>query len=292
MEHNVNHVTTFRYGGAVRDSVNEVRLRPRTDGLQVCLDFRLITSPTTEIRMHTDYFENAVHTFDIEESHTALTVTARSRVTTHPQDLPETLASLPDRYRPLPLEDAGELMDFLQATPRADFHRALAAFAEEVRRTVPDDSLGGLVWGLSRALHRSFQYVPGATDVGTVASDALAARRGVCQDYTHVMLASLRSLGIPARYTSGYFHPRDDAGDVGSQASHAWVEAWFPERGWIGVDPTNDSVVDERYIRVAYGRDYADVAPIKGSYRGAETTTLTVDVSVTGAATQQQQQQQ
>ncbi len=133
--------------------------------------------------------------------------------------------------------------------------------------------------------------MPGATDVGTIASDALAARRGVCQDYTHVMLAALRILGIPARYTSGYFHLRSDGGEVGGQASHAWVEAWFPERGWVGVDPTNDRVVDERYIRVAYGRDYADVAPIKGSYRGAETSVLTVNVSVSGVAAQQQQQQ-
>lgn len=292
MEHSVNHVTIFRHGTDVRDRVNEVRLRPRTDALQVCLDFRLITSPVAEVRAHTDYFDNAVHTFDVEEPHSTFTVTARSRVTTQPPPVSETLAGLPDAYRPLPFEDAGEHMDFLQATARADFHPDVAEFAQAVRRSAPAGVLGPLVWSLSLALHGLFQYVPGATDVGTIASDALAARRGVCQDYTHVMLAALRILGIPARYTSGYLRPRSDAGDVGSQASHAWVEAWFPGRGWIGIDPTNDRLVDERYIRVAYGRDYADVTPIKGSYRGAETGTLTVDVSVTGASQQQQQQQQ
>jgi transglutaminase-like putative cysteine protease len=290
VEHSVNHVTTFRYGGDVRDSINEVRLRPRTDGLQVCLDFRLITSPPTEIRTYTDYFENEVHTFDVDQPHTILAVTARSRVTTRQPSVSETLAGLPDPYRPLALEEAGELIDFLQPTPRVDFHPDLADFAQAVRRASPDGALGPLVWSLSLTLHGLFQYVPGATDVGTIASDALAARRGVCQDYTHVMLAALRILGIPARYTSGYFHLRSDGGEVGGQASHAWVEAWFPERGWVGVDPTNDRVVDERYIRVAYGRDYADVAPIKGSYRGAETSVLTVNVSVSGVAAQQQQQ--
>jgi transglutaminase-like putative cysteine protease len=130
--------------------------------------------------------------------------------------------------------------------------------------------------------------VPGATDVGTIAAEAFAARRGVCQDYTHVALAAARSLGIPARYVSGYFHPEGGGGDVGEQASHAWLEVWFSQSGWIGVDPANDRVVNDRYVRVAYGRDYADVTPIKGSYRGSGGSSLDVDVTV-GAGRQAQQ---
>ena len=131
VEHNVDHVTTFRYGGAVRDSVNEVRLRPRTDALQVCLDFRLTTSPPTEVRTYTDYFDNTVQTFDIEESHTTLLVVARSRVTTHAPEVPDVLPSLPDRYRPLPLEDARR-----PARKSPIRHRAVRVFDVDVKPDV------------------------------------------------------------------------------------------------------------------------------------------------------------
>ncbi|MGH7321272.1 MAG: transglutaminase family protein [Candidatus Rokuibacteriota bacterium] len=288
MELSVAHVTTFRYTGPVRDSVNEVRLSPRTDAQQVCLDFRLTTDPPSESRAYTDYFGNTVHTFDISEPHTRLTIVARSRVITQAPELPADLAALPDPYAPLAMDRAGELGEFLQATARTPVDPAIRAFAVGVRDAEPLGGLGALVWRLSHALHERFEYVPGATDVGTIASEAFAACRGVCQDYTHVALAALRLLGVPARYTSGYFHPEGARGEVGEQASHAWVEVWLPRSGWVGVDPSNDRVVNDRYIRVAYGRDYADVTPIKGSYRGMGSSTLDVDVRV-GAGGQQQQ---
>jgi transglutaminase-like putative cysteine protease len=287
VEHDVNHVTTFRYAGLVCDSVNEVRLRPLTDDFQVCTDFQLLTDPPSDPRRYRDAFGNHVHTFDVIAPHTVLTVTARSRVTTYASAFLDDLAALPDSYCPLTLDDAGDLIDFLQPTSRADFHPTVAAYATAIRDAEPGATLGGLVWNLSRRLHERFEYLPGATDVGTIASEALRACRGVCQDYTHVMLAALRMLGVPARYTSGYFHSRG-VSEVGAQASHAWVEVWAASRGFVGIDPTNDRLVDERYIRVAYGRDYADVAPIKGSYRGAEASTLEVNVFVSEAEQQQQ----
>jgi transglutaminase-like putative cysteine protease len=286
VEHSVNHVTTFRYAGLVCDSVNEVRLRPITDDLQACLDFQLVTDPPSQARRYRDAFGNLVHTFDVIDPHTALTVTARSRVTTSPSGVSD-LGDLPDPYAPLPLEQADDLIDFLQPTSRADFHPDVAAYGAAIRDIDPRPGLGALVWRLAHGLHERFEYLPGATDVGTIASEALLACRGVCQDYTHVMLAALRMLGVPARYTSGYLHSRGMS-EVGAQASHAWVEVWFPSRGFVGIDPTNDRVVDERYIRVAYGRDYVDVAPIKGSYRGAEASTLEVNVFVSEAEQQQQ----
>lgn len=287
MELSVRHVTTFRYTGPVRDSVNEVRLRPRTDARQACLDFQLTTNPASELRSHTDAFANTVHTFDVSEPHTTLTIVARSQVVTHASSPTAELPALPDRYAPHAPEDAGELIDFLLPTPRADFDAAIRTFAAGIPEARPGARLGSLVWGLAHALHDGFQYVPGATDVGTIASQAFAARRGVCQDYTHVLLAALRILGIPARYTSGYFHPTGAAGEISEQASHAWAEVWFPESGWIGIDPANDNVTDDRYVRVAYGRDYADVTPIKGTYRGVGTSSLGVDVVVSAGAQQQ-----
>jgi transglutaminase-like putative cysteine protease len=290
VELRVNHVTTFRYPEPVQDSLNEVRLAPRTDARQACLEFRLTTDPPSEVRSHVDYFGNTVHTFDVSEPHTALTIVARSRVITDATGLPMDLAVLPHPHVPLGPEEAADLFEFLQPTPRADFDPAIHAFARQVRDARPNAALGPLVWALSRALHDALEYVPGATDVGTLAGAAFATRRGVCQDYTHVMLAGLRMLGIPARYTSGYFHPAGPTGEVGGQASHAWVEVWFSGDGWVGVDPSNDRAVDGRYIRVAYGRDYTDVAPIKGSYRGTGTSALKVDVTVSAGGPEQQQQ--
>jgi transglutaminase-like putative cysteine protease len=287
VELSIHHVTTFDYDGPVRDNINEVRLCPRTDEAQTTLDFRLTTLPASDPRPYQDWFGNLVHTFDIEEPHARLEITATSRVITRPAEVARDL-SLPDRYVPLRLEDADELIDYLQPTARVDFSRPVIDLARRARDAAPVDRLGLLARRLCSALHDRMEYVPGATDVGTVAGDALIAGRGVCQDYTHIMLAALRVLGIPARYTSGYFHPEGAEGEVGEQASHAWVEMWFPSAGWVGVDPTNDRLPDERYIRVAYGRDYGDVSPVRGSYRGAETRGMDVTVSV--AAVRQQQQ--
>jgi transglutaminase-like putative cysteine protease len=287
VELNVTHVTTFRYTAPVRDSVNEVRLKPRTDASQVCLEFRLSTTPASEPRGYTDYFDNVVHVFDIQEPHTTLEITARSRVVTHAPERPPGLDTLPDTYAPITAEDAGELTEYIQPTPRTRVDAAIHAFAAGLRDGSAEP-LGRLVWRLVHELYQRFEYVPGATDVGTIAAEAFAARRGVCQDYTHVALAAARSLGMPARYVSGYFHPEGAGSEVGEQASHAWLELWFPQSGWIGVDPANDRVVGDRYVRVAYGRDYADVTPIKGSYRGSGASSLDVDVTV-GAGLQAQQ---
>ena len=287
MELSVNHVTSFEYGGPVRDSVNEVRLCPRTDALQSTLDFQLVTVPPAEVRSFADSFGNTVHTFDIPDPHTHLTITAMSRVLTRPVEA-HAAGAPRDRYRPISQQEAGDLIDYLQPTRRVDFASGIGQFAHALRDACQTEELGALVDLVRETIHQRFEYVPGATDVGTIASDALAAARGVCQDYTHVMLAALRVLGIPARYTSGYFHAEGTDTTLGEGASHAWVEAWFPSYGWVGVDPTNNRGVDEQYIRVAYGRDYGDVSPVRGSYRGSETSIMAVGVRVTAGLQQQQ----
>lgn len=234
-----------------------------------------------------DSFGNVVHTFDIPDPHDYLKIIANSRVLTRSAER-EGVESLPDEYAPLTLSESGDLIDYLQPTRRVDFTPGIAKFAHGLRDACPTTALGPLVERVCGAIHERFEYVPGATDVGTIASDALAAARGVCQDYTHVMLATLRILGIPARYTSGYFHAEGTETTLGEGASHAWVEAWFPASGWVGVDPTNNRAVNDQYIRVAYGRDYGDVSPVRGSYRGSETSTMAVGVRVTAGLQQQQ----
>jgi transglutaminase-like putative cysteine protease len=287
VELSVNHVTVFEYEGWVRDSVNEVRLRPHTDERQSTLDFRLETEPPSDPRPFVDAFGNTVHAFDIAEPHTRLVIAARSRVITQRLGVPDGL-EFPDRYVPQRLEDADELIDFLQPTSRADFALNIIELARQARDAGASDRVGPVAMRLSRMLNQRMEYESGATDVGTIAGAALAAGHGVCQDYTHIMLAALRVLGIPARYTSGYVRPDGDEAEVGAHASHAWVEAWVPSHGWAGLDPTNDRLVDENYVRVAYGRDYGDVSPVRGSYRGAETREMEVGVRVTAGWQQQQ----
>lgn len=244
MELSVSHVTVFEYEGRVRDSVNEVRLRPRTDELQSTLDFRLVTEPPSDPRPFTDAFGNTVHAFDIAEPHARLVIAASSRVITQPAGVPDALG-FPDAYIPLRPEDAEELIDFVQPTARADFATNIVDLARQARDSGPADRIGPVALRLCRLLHEGMDYEPGATDVGTIAGAALAAGHGVCQDYTHIMLAALRVLGIPARYTSGYVRPEGGEIEVGEQASHAWVEIWIPSHGWAGLDPTNDRLVDE-----------------------------------------------
>jgi transglutaminase-like putative cysteine protease len=287
VELNIHHVTTFEYEGWVGDSVNEVRLCPRSDVLQTTFDFRLSTEPPSDPRYFLDCFDNTVHMFDIPEPHTRLVITTSSSVLTRAPEVPADLGFF-DAYAPVRLEDSGELVDFLTPTNRADFACSIVTFAGQIRDNGPSELLGPLVLRASRTLHKQLAYEPGATDVGTMAGAALEAGRGVCQDYTHIMLATLRVLGVPCRYTSGYFCASVEDGEVGEQASHAWVEVWFPSHGWVGVDPTNDRVVDDSYIRVAYGRDYGDVSPVRGSYRGAETSAMDVGVRVSAGWQQQQ----
>jgi transglutaminase-like putative cysteine protease len=147
---------------------------------------------------------------------------------------------------------------------------------------LPDDDLAAYFQAAGSYLHRNFSYRPGVTDVRTTVADVIQARAGVCQDFAHVLIALARSRGIPARYASGYIF-RGTASTLGADASHAWAEAYLPPYGWVGFDPTNDRLVDESFVLVALGRDYGDVSPTRGLYRGAEAATLSVAVAV-GAA--------
>lgn len=273
----VFHRTTFVYAGQARDSFNEVRLHPLSDRSQVCRRFELRIDPSGPTREYTDFYGNLVHYFDVSAAHGRLTVEAESEIETVPA------ADRP----PVPTVSAAEL----EACPE----RELVAEFQSDSRYVPlgvdlwreaQDALAGGredVWTdvrrLGRHVHRTFAYRPLATGVGTRADDALRLRAGVCQDFAHVTLGLCRSASIPARYVSGYFldlqrRPGEN------EASHAWIEAFVPGGGWAGYDPTHDRPADERYVKVAVGRDYADIPPVSGTYRGAPTQELKILVRV------------
>lgn len=266
MKLRISHTTTFTYDEPVSEAFMEMRLTPLNAGGQRCESFRLTTDPHGEVRGYSDRFGNRVRHFDTLAPHERLVVSARSEVTT-PQ-------SFSDPERELSLLDA---YDYLQPTAYVPLSAAVRDFARPF--AVPDDPRATSM-ALMAGVHRALSYVPGSTNVKTTAEEALTEGRGVCQDFTHLMIGACRSLGLAARYVSGYvFAPR--RGDAA--ASHAWVDVFVAPHGWVSVDPTHDALQDDRYVRLAMGRDYADVPPTRGVYKGAGKETMTVDVTVEAA---------
>ncbi len=275
----VVHRTTFVYSGPVRDSFNEVRLRPVDDDRQRCNRFDLRVTPLrAEPRDYEDYYGNRVYYFDVPESHEELVIETDSEV--------QTLANL-DRPS-IPLIPTGPNAKppalELHAEYLAESHYVPLAFelwreVQDVFAATPRSDLWSDAVALGNHVYKTFAYRPNTTGVNTIATDALKQRMGVCQDFAHVMLGLCRQAGIAARYVSGYFF-NDLRRPDEIEASHAWVEVLIPEFGWVGYDPTHARIADERYVKIAAGRDYSDIRPISGTYRGAPTRDLRVEVSV------------
>ena len=215
---------------------------------------------------------------NIHRDHLELEISARSTVETlRPAPLPRSLSS--GAWNEIrSWRDEFELWDFTRPSAIARPSPALAAFAERLGLAHQNDPLG-FVLRLSDAVHGSFRYVPGSTTAASPIEHILESGEGVCQDYAHVMIAIARSRGVPARYVSGYVLVKRGAdGRTRETATHAWVECRLPGLGWVGLDPTNDRVVDERYVRIAVGRDYPDVSPSRGVLMGAAGSALRVAV--------------
>ena len=271
------HRTTFTYAGKAHDSFNEVRLQPFDDGIQSCRDFKLRLTPGAAPRAYDDFYGNTVHYFEVVESHPKLTIEAVSTVdTVATAERPAVPRVSPEELK---LSDVREMLaEFCTTSHYVPLEVELWREAQDALAEGRSD-----VWGdvrrLGAHIFRTFAYKPRSTGVNTRATEALKLRLGVCQDFAHVHLGLCRSMGIPARYVSGYFfnttrRPRE------IEASHAWIEAYLPGFGWAPYDPTHDRVADDRYVKVAVGRDYADIRPVNGTYRGAPTRALKVEVAV------------
>lgn len=278
MKLQVLHRTKFAYRSPVRDSLNEVRLQPVETPEQQVHDFTLRVLPYSQPRHQFDFYHNHVHRFDVLAPHHALEVEATSVVSTSPPRVPgeataTLLASLANCL------EVDLCYDFLQPSTYVDVDADVAALAAKVtgeRATVWES-----VQALLTFTHTEFRYQPAVTNVHTRMSEALRLRQGVCQDFAHVMIGLCRALRIPARYVSGYLYNGSTGQLKGAQASHAWLETFIPGHGWFGFDPTNHQPTGERHVKVAVGRDYADVSPLRGTYRGTAERTLQVDVLAT-----------
>ena len=283
----VTHETRYAYSPAVETAQHMAHLRPRSDAAQRLLEHRLRIVPEPDQRSEAlDVYGNSRTFFSLQTAHDELVVEARSRVATEEPAAPD--SSMPwERVRERYLYRAGGVWD-----PAAEFvfpsfhvrrHDDFTAYARPsfARRATP--LIDGVI-DLMHRLHADMRYAPLSTEINTPAVDALRARRGVCQDFAHIMIGCLRALGLPARYVSGYLLTQPPPGRprlVGSDASHAWVSVYLPDaRGWWEFDPTNDRTAGADYVRLAVGRDYADVAPIRGVIHGGAEHTLRVAVTV------------
>ncbi len=262
----VEHVTRFSYDEPINEAYTEIRLKPAHRDGQRCSSFNLATEPAgVSIAEYRDRFGSTVHHFDVLEAHETLSVTARSEVWTPEHFVDdEGSPSLLDRW------------DLLRPSTYVPLTGSIAELADESDGTTESLSTAHGVMG---AVRRRMTYETGSTDVRTVADEALSAGHGVCQDFAHVMIGVCRLRGIPARYVSGYLYDPGAAGN-GNTASHAWVDVWDSDRGWVSLDPTHDREQTFHYVRVGVGRDYADVPPTRGIYKGSAHEELEVAVRI------------
>ena len=280
MYYTVRHTTKFRYSTPITESIMEVRIQPRSEGTQNCHDFRLSTSPMAQIYSYRGENGNWVHHFDVPNRHTHLTITAQTTVEVlSPPALPESLAPTAwDELDALTADD--EYWDSLHPSHFTQPGELLSELIAELQIQRRDDPLT-VIKDITTAVYTTFEYAKQATRVHSPIDDALRIRRGVCQDFAHIMIALVRSLGIPCRYVSGYLcHQQEHVDRSTDGATHAWVETLMPGLGWIGFDPTNNTPAGDRHIRVAVGRDYADVPPTHGIFRGNAESELSVIVFV------------
>ena len=282
MFYSVRHRTEFRYSSPVREGVMEVRTQPRSEGYQRCLTFDLGVIPPTRVMSYRDFLGNIVHHFDIPGAFSELTVTAQALVEVQPQPDLESI-SVGDWKDLDALVATGDYWDMLAPSRFAQPTALLHELARDLRMERRDRPLE-LIRELNEAIATTFEYTPNSTKVDSPIDEALRRRQGVCQDLAHIMIAMVRDLRIPCRYVSGYLSPRDQSKSRSTDsATHAWVEAWLPGPGWIGFDPTNRLVSGVHHVRVAVGRDYADVPPTRGIYKGNADEEMRVAVRVSPA---------
>jgi transglutaminase-like putative cysteine protease len=281
MFYSIRHVTRFRYSAPVRESVMELRVQPRSEGPQALRSFQIVTNPRAQLYAYTDHLGNAVYHFNILRAHEELRVEAQAVIEmSQLPPLPTETDPLEwDRYNVYNLSD--DHFDLLEPSKFARPSAPLRAFMNEKNLVEPQGDPMSALRHLSKTIKESFAYKSGVTEVDSPIELALKEKSGVCQDFAHIMITIARSWGIPARYVSGYlYHRRKGLDRSDHDATHAWAEAYLPSLGWVGFDPTNDTVAAERHIRAAVGRDYADVPPTRGTFKGVAESELAIAVSV------------
>ena len=287
MNYRVSHQTTYHYAEPASLSQNELLLLPRETATQKVLESRLAIVPQPQyLHRRTDYFGNTVHIFMVQHPHRELAVTATSLVETVSPATPgpEQTAPWETAVQRLATHAEPGLLapyQFIFASPLVALSPAVRAYAQP--SFPPGKPLLAGALDLMARIFTEFTYDKGATTVDTAVDQVLNSRQGVCQDFAHLAIGALRSLGLAARYVSGYLETSPPPGKqklTGADASHAWVALFVPDHGWVDLDPTNNLIPGESHITVAWGRDYSDVTPVKGVVMGGGAHTLSVKVDV------------
>lgn len=276
-EFEIQHITKYMYEGPVRDSANQIILYPIVDDYQEVISHEVAITGNPNVDVHTDYFGNQVGSFTYSEPHNLLIINSKMVVNT--------------KHRVLPVNDIfpshqwDDLKRLQYMVPYIDFLRQeyfeglpeLQKVVESERK--PDDTPYQIVLRFCQYVFDNFEYIKGVTTVDTTLDEIWKIKAGVCQDFAHILTEMLRIVRIPARYVSGYICTNSN-GMRGEGATHAWAEAYIPDYGWLGIDPTNNCIANETHVRLAVGRNFSDCSPVKGVYKGSSNHKLVVAVSV------------
>jgi len=273
----IRHKTTYTYETTVRDSANQIMLYPIKDGSQEVLDHNLLITGDPQVDVYFDSYGNQVGTFTQARPHQELVIDSRVLVETFPKTMPEDSVSQDVQWLELgTLKNQLEYIDFLRQENFNALNEVKQIIdAEQQKHATPFETAKHF----SDYIYTQFEYKKGITTVESTIDEVWKLRSGVCQDFAHMLLVMLRLKNIPARYVSGYICPKKN-GMRGEGATHAWVEAFIPFYGWLGLDPTNNCLVNEAHVRLAVGKNFSDCSPVRGTYRGTSTHTLEVTVAV------------
>lgn len=273
----IHHVTKYTYPEPVRDSANQIMLYPIKDENQEVQSQKIYFSGEPLIEVYKDYYENEIGSFMNIAPHTELRIDSTISVVTKSRNFPSDDHATPDQWNHLQdIKYMVLFIDFLKQETFDDLPQVKKIADDGFYKTV---SVFTAVKQLNEYVYKNFKYIKGITTVETTVDEIWDLKAGVCQDFAHILLVMLRLLNIPARYVSGYVCPHDN-NLRGEGATHAWVEAYIPFYGWLGLDPTNNCVVNDLHVRLAIGRNFSDCSPVKGTYKGTAKQTLEVGVSV------------
>ena len=276
-EFQIQHTTTYIYDGPVRDSANQIILFPIKDDYQDVIKHDVIISGNPVVDTFTDYYGNEVGTFTYSETHSLMVITSRMLVTTKHRLLPYNDIFPAQQWEDLkPLRYMVPYIDFLRQENFEGLEQLqLIVDAERSK----DDTPYQVALRFCQYVYDNFEYIKGVTTVETTLDEIWKLKAGVCQDFAHILTEMLRLVKIPARYVSGYICTYKN-GMRGEGATHAWAEAYIPDYGWLGIDPTNNCIANETHVRLAVGRNFSDCSPVKGVYKGSSGHRLEVSVNV------------
>ncbi len=282
IRYSIRYTTRFDYAAPVSESQNELRAKPVSDARQNLVSYNISTTPTSRVFSYLDYWGTGVSAFGLRAPHSSLEITAQAIVETGQAPL---LASVPQMDSLSDEAFIDNYFEYLQPSKHVHWGETVTAEATERAEQMGNDLIG-VILSLHRSVGTNFNYVRGATDIGVGVEELHHRREGVCQDCAHLFIALCRSIGIPARYVSGYLFAADDsigsdiAEDYVEVQTHAWAEVAIPGAGWLALDPTNMQAVGERHIKIGHGRDYDDVMPFRGIYSGTGKHSLTASVEI------------